>query len=289
MCEDFFDKHVKRLDTIKTDWSITDFTKSKFLGKGKYGSVDLYVEKSSGIKYAIKTIHISEKNTVDKDTLILKEILHQIIVSGHPNICSIVGTFRIDCDLMCVQEMCGTDMFKINFKDVSTDIKVKWITGLLSAVEHCHRLGILHLDIKLANCLITEDNVLKLSDFGFSQNIDHLHHRVMGTPNYIAPEIAIAIYDNTQDAYISKAADVWACGIIFVFMFQPSVFLQKNSKRVTLFELMTQIVSHRVTSSDLHAVPDLYKAVVLEMLEHSYKTRISSREALRKFKELQTF
>ncbi len=285
MCDKFFDKHIKKIDKIKTDWSINDFTNLKVLGKGKFGSVDLYIENKTGVEYAIKTIHISEHNTIDIDTRILKEILNQIIVSGHPNICSIIGTFRINCDLYIVQDMCGSDMHKIDFKTISVDTKVKWMIDLLSAVEHCHKLGILHLDIKLANCLITRDNVLHLSDFGFSQNVDSVKQMVMGTPNYFAPEIAIAIYDNTQEPFLSKSADVWACGVLFVFMFQKKIFtIKKNGTH--LMAIATEIVSHRVNTRDIAEVPDLYKPVTLEMLEHSYKMRIKVSTALHIFKEL---
>lgn len=285
MCDKFFDKHIKKIDKIKTNWHMHDFTRSKILGKGKFGNVDLYTENKTGIEYAIKTIHISEHNTIDIETRILKEILNQIIVSGHPNICSIIGTFRIDCDLYIVQDMCGNDMNKIDFKTIPLDTKVKWMIELLSAVDHCHKLGILHLDIKLANCLITKDNVLKLSDFGFSQNVDSVKQIVMGTPNYLSPEIAIAIYDNTQPPFLSKAADVWACGVLFVFMFQKKIFtIKKNSTR--LMGIATEIVSHRVTAKDIYEVPDLYKPVTLEMLEHSYKMRIKTSKALDIFKAL---
>jgi serine/threonine protein kinase len=285
MCDKFFDRHIKKIAKIKTDWSIDDFTNLKVLGKGKFGSVDLYIENKTGIEYAIKTIHISENNIIDIDTRILKEILNQIIVSGHPNICSIIGTFRINCDLYIVQDMCGSDMNKMDFKTISVETKVKWMINLLSAVEHCHKLGILHLDIKLANCLITKDNVLKLSDFGFSQNVDSIKQMVVGTPNYLAPEIAIAIYDNTQEPFLSKAADIWACGVLFVFMFQKKIFtIKKNSTR--LMGISTEIVSHRVTAKDIEDVPDLYKPVTLEMLEHSYKMRIKASKALDIFKTL---
>ena len=39
MCDKFFDKHIKKIDKIKTDWSMYDFTRSKVLGKGKFGTV----------------------------------------------------------------------------------------------------------------------------------------------------------------------------------------------------------------------------------------------------------
>lgn len=279
MWEELFDSHIKKIKKIKTDWTINDFTKSKFLGKGANGSVYLYIENKTGLEYAIKTIPITDK-IIEDPSIVFRELIHQIIVSGHPNICSIIGTFRDGRNLMCVQDMCGTEMSKVDFKNVSTELKVKWIIELLSAVEHCHKLEILHLDIKLGNCLITNNAVLKLTDFGFSINLNKIPMRNIGTPNYIAPE-------NYKFMHLSTASDIWSCGIVFVFMFQPSLFLQNTKiSEITLKKLIKEIITHEVTIDDLHAIPDLYKPIVLEMLQYSWANRISATNALAKFKEV---
>jgi len=128
----------------------------------------------------------------------------------------------------------------------------------------------------LGNCLITSDGTLKLTDFGFSANVDNVPKKILGTPNYIAPEI----YSSKR---VSSAADVWACGVFFVFMFQPAIFLQ--GKKTTLSLLMKEVVNHIVDIDDIHAVPDLYKPIVLELLAYHRLFRISAKDALIKFKE----
>lgn len=67
----------------------------------------------------------------------------------------------------------------------------------ISAVESVHAHGFLHLDIKPTNFVVGVQNkrwLLKITDFGFSQNRDTLHrnprgYRARGTPTTMAPEL----------------------------------------------------------------------------------------------------
>ena len=60
---------------------------------------------------------------------------------------------------------------------------------LLDALEYLHSNGVLHLDVKPANVLVTDDGSVKLLDFGLSASEASADsNRFAGTPGYMAPE-----------------------------------------------------------------------------------------------------
>lgn len=83
---------------------------------------------------------------------------------------------------------------------------------VLSGLKYLHKNGIIHRDLKPENILISEDNRLKISDFGLATGIlDSNHQTWAGTKAYMAPEVKMKLpYD--------KSVDVWTLGVIFLEM-----------------------------------------------------------------------
>jgi serine/threonine protein kinase len=57
-------------------------------------------------------------------------------------------------------------------------------------VDHAHRAGILHRDLRPGNMLVSETGMLKVTDFGTSRYLEIAAHgtTVIGSPPYMAPE-----------------------------------------------------------------------------------------------------
>ncbi len=76
---------------------------------------------------------------------------------------------------------------------------------LLDALEYLHSNGVLHLDVKPANVLVTDDGSVKLLDFGLSASEASADsNRFAGTPGYMAPE--------QMWGRVSAACDCYALG-----------------------------------------------------------------------------
>ena len=89
---------------------------------------------------------------------------------------------------------------------------------ICDGVEYLHEMGLAHRDLKLDNCVMTTDNVVKLIDFG-TATVFHYPGKahtpatgIVGSDPYLAPEVL------SQDSYDPRKTDVWSVAIIFLCM-----------------------------------------------------------------------
>jgi serine/threonine protein kinase len=61
---------------------------------------------------------------------------------------------------------------------------------ICNAVDHAHRQGVLHRDLRPSNVLVAERGMVKVADFGTSRFLEIAAHgtTVIGSPPYMAPE-----------------------------------------------------------------------------------------------------
>lgn len=89
---------------------------------------------------------------------------------------------------------------------------------ICDGVEYLHSLGLAHRDLKLDNCVMTTDNVVKLIDFGTATVFHYPGKKttkasgVVGSDPYLAPEIL------QSEEYDPRKTDVWSVAIIFLCM-----------------------------------------------------------------------
>lgn len=111
-------------------------------------------------------------------------------------------------------------------KHINLDEPAAWayLCDLLSALQHLHSHGFVHLDLKPANVLMTDSGRLKLGDFGlllqFKQKIAApLEGKVKedvqeGDPRYMAPELLHGEYGPAADVFRYKYHNMRKNGIL---------------------------------------------------------------------------
>jgi serine/threonine-protein kinase len=133
-------------------------------------------------------------------------------VGGHPNVLPIFEASVYGGQVVIASEYAAegslAEWLKANEgKAPSPDDAACMVLGVLAGLDHLHRLGVLHCDIKPANVLL-QNGVPRLADFGISRAVhaDDVTGRPAGTPAYMAPEA----FEGTR----SVQTDVWSVGVL---------------------------------------------------------------------------
>jgi serine/threonine-protein kinase len=166
------------------------------LGSGGFGSVYLAEDTWIDKKVAIKVPH---RQNLDFGEL-LKE--PRLLASlSHPNIVTIVTAERQpapdppglgDVFFIVMEYVPGETLEQIILREGALDLPraLDFTCQMCNAVEHAHQAGIIHRDLRPGNMLVSENGVLKVTDFGTSRFLEIAAHgtTVIGSPPYMAPE-----------------------------------------------------------------------------------------------------
>ena len=158
------------------------------LGSGGFGTVYLAVDTWIDKKVAIKVPH---KQNLDF-TELLKE--PRLLASlSHPNIVAILTAEKQDGLFFIVMEYVqGETLEQIVEREGALDLgrALDFTCQICNAVDHAHRAGVIHRDLRPGNMLVSETGLLKVTDFGTSRFLEIAAHgtTVVGSPPYMAPE-----------------------------------------------------------------------------------------------------
>ncbi|MGH9347407.1 MAG: serine/threonine protein kinase [Vicinamibacterales bacterium] len=158
------------------------------LGSGGFGTVYLAEDTWIDKKVALKVPH---KQNLDF-TQMLKE--PRLLASlSHPNIVTILTAEKQDQVFFIVMEYVpGETLETIVMREGALDLAraLDFTCQMCNAVDHAHRAGVIHRDLRPGNMLVSESGLLKVTDFGTSRFLEIAAHgtTVVGSPPYMAPE-----------------------------------------------------------------------------------------------------
>jgi serine/threonine protein kinase len=148
-----------------------------------------------------------------------------------------------------------------------------WAADLAGALEIAHRAGIIHGDVKPGNILVTQENKVKLGDFGIARFATQVSGsgRLMGTPAYLAPE-------QIEGEPLDPRSDQFALGIVLYQM----VTGLRPFEGASLGAVCAQILNAEPVPPSRHnpAVPDALDRIVARCLAKNPKDRFTSCEEL---------
>ena len=192
------------------------------LGTGGMSSVFLAENVLMQKRVAVKVL---PKNRVE-DSSYLARFYNEARAAGrltHPNI---IHTYDIDNDgkhhYIVMEFVPGRNLLQVVKDDgpLSYRRAAEYIVQAADGLAYAHAAGLVHRDVKPANFLVTDAELLKLLDLGLayfaggenaSLTLQHEEH-VLGTADYLAPEQAVCSHG------VDARADIYALGCTLYFL-----------------------------------------------------------------------
>ncbi|XP_072043654.1 uncharacterized protein [Amphiura filiformis] len=198
----------------------------------------------------------------------------------HPNIVPLIGFYQHGPVNIILLEYAlnGSlhDYLKDPSKPLSQQLIHKWLGEAADALEYLHGKNILHRDITPGNCLLFDDNILKLCDFGIARELDRSQttSEQRGTYRYMAPEI---LRGNEQGRGIySKPSDIYAYGM---------VTLEIVTRKPPFEGMEWQTVAFQVCQGVRPKIPLQCPLHLSQLIQHCWRDDPKSRPTIEDIKE----
>ncbi|CAK0904337.1 unnamed protein product [Prorocentrum cordatum] len=208
---------------------------TKALGDGSYGSVLRARNKTNGELVAIKKM--KQKYHSWEECMKLREInsLRKLV---HPHIVKLKEVIRENDELHLVFEFCEANMYEYMKAQVSKgrslpESKIcSFMFQTMQAVQHVHKHGYFHRDLKPDNLLVSGE-VVKLADFGLAREIRARppFTEYVSTRWYRAPELLL------RSRCYNSPVDMWAVGAIMAELYAMRPLMPGTSEPDQLFKI----------------------------------------------------
>jgi serine/threonine-protein kinase len=158
------------------------------LGSGGFGAVYLAEDTWIDKKVALKVPH---RQNLDFDELLREPRL--LASLSHPNLVTVLTAEKQDGVFFIVMEYVpGETLEHIIAREGALDLPrvLDYTCQICNAIDHAHRQGVIHRDLRPGNVLVNEHGMAKVADFGTSRFLEIAAHgtTVIGSPPYMAPE-----------------------------------------------------------------------------------------------------
>ncbi|AWK52823.1 Stk1 family PASTA domain-containing Ser/Thr kinase [Clostridium beijerinckii] len=220
----------------------------------------------------------SELNDCEDFITRFKREANSIASLSHPNIVNVydVGSEN-SINFIVMEYINGKTLKQIIQKNVrlspfkALDIAFQ----IAKALECAHKNNIIHRDIKPDNILITEDNIVKLTDFGIAKVTDSITitnpNNIVGSVHYFSPEQA-------KGKFVDCRTDIYSLGIVMYQMVTGQVpYNAEIPISVAVMHIQEPVIPPKEV---IEGIPENINTVILKALEKEPINRFQTAKEL---------
>ena len=132
----------------------------------------------------------------------------------HQNIVKLLGVVEDKPDFYLILEFCSggslrESLDKREGKRLPENQLYDWMKQAALPIQYLHKMGVVHKDVKSPNYLIAEGNILKLTDFGISKELEATMSNATESAScqWMAPELM-------KELILSPSYDIFSYGVV---------------------------------------------------------------------------
>ncbi|MGH4118610.1 Stk1 family PASTA domain-containing Ser/Thr kinase [Clostridium sp.] len=199
---------------------------------------------------------------------------------SHPNIVNVhdVGEEN-DVNFIVMEYIDGKTLKQIIKADgrISSQRTVEIALQISRALDCAHKNNIIHRDIKPDNILITEDNIVKVADFGIAKVADSRtvtnSNKIIGTAHYFSPEQA-------KGNFVDGRTDIYSLGILMYEMITGKVpYDAESSITIAMMHIQEPVIPPIEINAD---IPENINGVILKAIEKEPMNRYQEAKKMAK-------
>ena len=231
-----------RSSNISNNYQIKNYIYSKKIGRGSFSKVYKGYNKDTSEKVAIKVVDMEISKHLE---LFMEREIEVMKTLDHVNILKLYDVIHDPNEnvIYLILEYCKKgDFYKfLNRRALKEKHAKRYMIQLANGLQHLINNNIIHRDLKPQNILLSDDDEIKLTDFGFARyyEIDTMVDTLCGSPLYMAPEIM-------KHKRYTINADLWSVGVIMYEMLVGKV----PYSAITHIELLNKIENKELVIPD---------------------------------------
>lgn len=159
---------------MSLDLNLEDISAIRVLGCGAMGTVFLATTSENSTRFALKVV---EKNSDESNRRARWEV-NVLSRLDHPFLPTLLGSFETTEFIAWAVPFCpGGDLNALRYAQMDRVFSFSairfYVSEIVVAMSHLHRLGIVYRDLKPENVLVQESGHVTLTDFDLSRHLSH--------------------------------------------------------------------------------------------------------------------